>query len=317
MFTEGITTFTANGAIGAKIRVKLTAASATDPAQVEVAGAGEQHIGITQFAVADGEIVAVKLRNHNGTQEATASEALAVGAVLYGAAAGKVADTSSGTAIGIAKEAATADGDIIEIIEFTVISTAAANVSIADAGGFTAQTTVEAAIQEMLQAYFTTQAFIPFSLFALIETDGTNTVAALGPGTTPILDMTNGDTDSALRVSWVANDVDEVLMQVALPPDLDVTEDLVLHIRAAMEDTNDTPVINADTYFNEGDTKVEDASAAITGTAYAEYIITIAAADIPAGAQTVSIELTPAAHANDALYITAMWLEYTRALLTA
>jgi hypothetical protein len=65
-----------------------------------------------------------------------------------------------------------------------------------------------------------------------------------------------------------------------------------------------------------GDTKVSDVTATITQAA-ADTIITIAAADIPAGAQTVTIELTPSAHAGDALYLYATWLEYTRVILTS
>ena len=313
----GIPTFTANGALVAHQRVKLTAASSTIPPQVEVAGSGEQHIGITEYAVATGEKVAVKLRTHPGTQEAIAAEAIAVGATIYGAADGEVKDTSAGTAIGIAIEAATADQDIIEIVEFTVISTTAATISIADAGGFTSETDVEAALAEIYQDISTAQAFIGIPLTTLMESDASNLVAALGPSTTPILDFANGDTDGAFRVAWVANDVDEVACQVPLPPDFTPGSDLVLHLRAAMSDVNDTPVLDIDSYFNEGDTKVSDQSAAITGTSFAEYTITIGNADIPAGAQTVSVELTPAAHANDALYVTAMWLEYTRTILTS
>lgn len=155
--------------------------------------------------------------------------------------------------------------------------------------------------------------FIPVPLSSLLETDATNVVAALGPGTTPILDMANGDTDSGLVVTWAATNVDPVLFQVPLPPDLDDAANVEIHFRAAMEDTNDTPVIAADSYFNEGDTKVEDASTAVTGTTPAEYIITIAAADVPAGAQTLTVELTPGTHGDDDLYIYALWVEYTRA----
>jgi hypothetical protein len=39
-----------------------------------------------------------------------------VGATLYGAVDGKVKDTASGTAQGTALEAATADGDIVEVL---------------------------------------------------------------------------------------------------------------------------------------------------------------------------------------------------------
>lgn len=317
MFNDGRRTFIANGALGAHVRVKVTAASATTPPQVEIAGAGEQHVGVTEFAAADGAEVSVRLRTQSGTVEVVASEALAVGASLYGAAAGKVADTSSGTAIGIALQAATADGDQIEMVDFTIISTAAANISIADAGGFTATTTAEAALQEIYQDLLSAQHFVGIPLATLLETDASNIVGYLGPATTPVLDMANGDTDSALTVTWASSDSTPLLIQIPLPPDFDPSADLVLHIRAAMGGVTDTPTIASDTYFNEGDTKVEDASAAITGTSYAEYTITVAAADIPAGAQTVSIELTPGAHTTDTLLITAAWLEYTRSILTS
>lgn len=313
----GIPAFTANGVLVAHQRVKLTAASATIPPQVEVAGSGEQHIGITEFGVADEAIVSVKLRTHPGTQEAIAAEVIAVGATLYGAADGEVKDTSAGTAIGIAIEAATADQDIIEIVEFTVISTTAATISIADSGTFTSETDVEGALQEIYQDLLSTQHCIPIPLMTLMESDGTNVVNYLGKSTTPILDMINGDTDSAMQVKWADTEVDAIIMQAILPPGFTPGSDLVLHLRAAMQDTNNTPVLDIDTYFNEGDTKVSDASGAITGTSFAEYTITIDAADIPAGAQTVTIELTPAAHANDELYITALWLEYTRTILTS
>lgn len=77
-WNDGIPTFTANGALGAKVRVKLTSASTTIPPQVEVAGAGEQHIGITEYAAATGTPVAVKLRTYPGIHEGTASEAISV-----------------------------------------------------------------------------------------------------------------------------------------------------------------------------------------------------------------------------------------------
>lgn len=137
----------------------------------------------------------------------------------------------------------------------------------------------------------------------------------LASDTTPILNTINGDTDGALRVNWAAANVDAVGFQVVLPPDFDSDEDVSIHFRAAMAGATDEPVIAADAYFNEGDTKVEDVSEAVSGTAYAEYTITIAAADIPDGAQTLSVELTPGAHGTDALYITALWVEYNRELV--
>ena len=144
---NGIITVTSGEALASKRRVKIKSGTTTTPPEVEYADAGEQHIGITEYAEAIAKSLAVRTRTHPGTQEATAAGAFSVGAVLYGAADGKVDDASSGSAIGIALEAATADGDIVEIIDFTVMSTTAGGVSIADAGGYTSVTTVEVSTQ--------------------------------------------------------------------------------------------------------------------------------------------------------------------------
>ena len=310
-------TFTAGEALLPKRRVKIESGTATTPPEVVYADAGEQHIGITgNDSTADGSAVSINPINATGTYEGTAADSFAIGATLYGAVDGKISDTSSGSAIGIALEAATADGDVIEFMSFAVLSTTAATVSYADAGGQTAAATVEAALAELYTDLLSAQSFINIPVSTILETDGTNVVGYLGPATTPVLDMLNGDTDSALSITWAAADVTAIAMQVALPPNLDVASDLVLHFRGKMGGATDTPTIASDTYFNEGDTKVEDASAAM-GAAYAENVITIAAADIPAGAQSVTVELTPGAHGTDTLILTAFWLEHTAVLLTS
>ena len=81
---------------------------------VGLAGAGEYFEGITQEDVGSGELISVKDKKDPGTHICTASEAIAAGAALYGAASGKVSDTVSGPQIGLALEAALADGDQIE-----------------------------------------------------------------------------------------------------------------------------------------------------------------------------------------------------------
>ena len=134
----------------------------------------------------------------------------------------------------------------------------------------------------------------------------------LTKNSTPILEMANGDTDSALRLNWASSNSDPVIFQTALHPYLDVSSVVEIHFRAAMAAVADTPTIASDVYFNEGDTKVEDVSAAVTGATVAEYTITIAAADVPSGAQTLTVELTPGAHTTDALYVYAVWVQYTK-----
>jgi len=229
---------------------------------------------------------------------------------------GVIAKYVSSTTAYIDIEPAIRQADVATHIADTSGAHAASAISIADAGGHTAQTEVEAALQEIYQHLLSAQRFIPIPLFSLIEGDGTNTVAALGPSTTPTLDMANGDTDSGLVVTWAASNNDPVLFQVPLPPDIDTSADLVIHLRAKSGGSTDTPVISADAYFNEGDTKIEDDSAAL-GASYAEKTITIAAADIPAGAQTLTVELTPGAHTTDTVVVSAIWIEYTASLLAS
>lgn len=108
----GIKAFTAGEALEAFRRVKLSTGSGT---QVEYADAGDEFIGITAAAAASGDSVSVVMRSASRTYKAVAAEALAAGAVIYGANDGKVQDTVSGTAQGIALEAANADGEVIEV----------------------------------------------------------------------------------------------------------------------------------------------------------------------------------------------------------
>jgi hypothetical protein len=157
---------------------------------------------------------------------------------------------------------------------------------------------------------------VPLSMLREVVSNNIPNAAAIGgvlaSDTTPIFEFTNGDTDSALRLRWAASNSDPIVFQVALPPDLDEASAVEVHLRAASGGATNSPVISADSFFNEGDTKVEDDSAAVTGTTPAEYTISIAAADVPAGAQTLTVELTPGAHTTDTLLVYAVWVEYTR-----
>lgn len=134
----------------------------------------------------------------------------------------------------------------------------------------------------------------------------------LAKDSAPILEYTNGDTDSAFRIRWAATVVTPIAMQVVLPTDLDDVQSMTITLRAAMAGATDTPVIDLDSYFNQGDTKVSDASAAITGVTAADYAITVGSADVPPSSRTLTMELTPAAHGTDALYVYGTWLSYVR-----
>lgn len=259
-----------------------------------------------------------------------------VGAAMYVKSDNTFDDSSSNYVVcgRLAQYVSATSGWIsIDAAVYTAAAIPAAAITIADGGNFTSETTAEGALQELYQNAISIQGWIPVPLTALRESVSNDiasitaaasgsTVTFSGYGsllhktTTPILEFTNGDTDSALRLNWAASNSDPVVFQTPLPPDLDTTADLVIHFRAASAGVTNSPVISADTFFNEGDTKVEDDSAAVTGTTPAEYIITIdGGADLPAGAQTMTVELTPGAHTTDKLYIFAVWIEYKRKLV--
>lgn len=321
-YAEQVLTFRAGEDLAAKRRVKIDTGGSQSPIDVIYADAGESAIGVTQHAADDTDLVSVKLM-HAGSIEVEAGVAFTVGATAYGAADGKISTVASGSAVGVVKAAVSGAGSIAELIPYPFVSTTAATVSIADTDNHTSTATVEAALAEIYQDLLSAQRFIPVSLMQLREasTMDVGAIAAnggvLASDTTPVMEAINAATDGCQRLNWVAGNTDQVIFQVPLPPDFNAGADLVLHIRAAMSDTNNTPTFGVDSWFNEGDTKVSDTSGAVTGTSYAEYTATIAHADIPAGAQTLSVGLTPAAHANDALYLTAVWLEYSRSILTS
>lgn len=115
--TEGCLSFTAGEALAQFRRVKLKSGSTTVPLQVEYADKNEKSVGYTETAAASGALVAVRPHNATGNRIAVASEAIAAIAAIYGADDGKVSDTATGAAVlGVALEAATADGDQIEIL---------------------------------------------------------------------------------------------------------------------------------------------------------------------------------------------------------
>jgi hypothetical protein len=96
------------------LRVKLDS-----DGRVTVAGLADKEIGtVVTPAFAAGDPVTVRLRSAAGTHKMVAVEALAAGATVYTEASGKVQDTAASTAfqIGTALEAATADGDVIEVL---------------------------------------------------------------------------------------------------------------------------------------------------------------------------------------------------------
>jgi predicted RecA/RadA family phage recombinase len=119
---EGARTYLAGGTVYAYRLVKTptgvvhnTATSTDDP------------IGVAQNDADSGENVTVKHLGDGGTLEMTAAGVITAGAVVYAAANGKIQALPEASAtyrkIGIALEAADADGDIIEVLPYAFSDT--------------------------------------------------------------------------------------------------------------------------------------------------------------------------------------------------
>lgn len=111
-------TFTVGAVVSGKRLVKLD----TGKVVHNTATATDDPIGVSQYGVADTENVAVRLINDGGSFEVTAAGAFALDAEVFAAADGKVqalpVDAGTYRKIGKALEAATADGEIVEILPY-------------------------------------------------------------------------------------------------------------------------------------------------------------------------------------------------------
>lgn len=114
----GLKGFTAGAAIAQFLRVKISSS------KLAVAGATDEDIGtIEEAAFADGDFCTVRLKNAMGTRKMVAAGAIAQYASVYGAAGGKVDDVANENFQGIALEAASGDGSIIEVLQYVKTST--------------------------------------------------------------------------------------------------------------------------------------------------------------------------------------------------
>ncbi len=138
----------------------------------------------------------------------------------------------------------------------------------------------------------------------------------LTANTTPQYIRVNLATDKAILVSWEGGNVDEVQFPPTfMPPDLDASKDLTIHLLAKMDAGGDVPVINVEVWDAIGDTEMGGDTAALSST-LAEVTRTIVAANIsghPLG--FLNIGLIPATHATQAVELYAAWIEYQKVIV--
>jgi len=319
MWNEGIKTFTAGEALEARRRVKIETGTTTTPPEVVYADAGEDFIGVTEYAVADTEKIAVKMNSAPGTfeVECLVDAAIARGTVLYGAADGMVSDASSGTAQGIALEAG-ADNQHIEVAFWNVKSTTAATVSILDSGGFTSEATVEAALAEIYQHLFSVQNTIEIPLAAITQEDGTP-LGKLNGTTSGFSQISNKE----LVISIPINATIEALgFSVPVPQKLDDSDDITVHVLVGKAANLDSLTLDCEVFpcaaGDVGNTDIQDTAAQAITEAASELTFTCGADGVLAAPGTLTGVLTlGGTNDGDAVYIYGVWIEHTAKALAS
>lgn len=199
-------------------------------------------------------------------------------------------------------------------------------VSSQDAGGFTAQTTTEGQVQELYQHLFSAVGgYVPIPLSAWREVSATGDVAdiagiggVLASDTTPVYDAVA--TSNEGEILWATGNADPIGCTIALPRDFDDTADATLDLEVSSGTTDPATIVAASAWSaGAAGTEVSDSTddTATKSATPHRISITIASADIPAGARRVTFRLTPPAHATNAIALHASGLAYKRKLLTA
>jgi hypothetical protein len=166
--------------IAQKLRVSIVTGTVTSPPEVEIAGVGDAGIGINEVLTAITKLASVEPLNKSGTLEMVANGVIAEGADVFPAAAGKCSATAAGGALGKAMEAATADGDIIEVLVYPN------PIQVTGTAGTTSIATTGATSEYMIAPKSGNLVGIDFSSLAALAASDTNyitwSVVNLGQG---------------------------------------------------------------------------------------------------------------------------------------
>lgn len=313
----GKKTFFAAEPLAAYRRVKFVAGSGT---RVEYAGAGAEHVGVTlgkQDKI--GGAIEVALTNKPGTVKIEAAGSFAAGADLYGAADGKASATPAGSKIGQPTSAASGAGSIVELVVENTKPTAAGQVSIADAGNFTAATTTEAALQELYQNAVTAQACVPVPLASITREDGTP--LAKQASTNAGFDQV-GDKEQVILIPVNATTGEQLGFSVPLPPDLDNSKAVKIHVLVGKGSDDDALTLDAEAYFvapgDVGNDDAQDTAAQTITQAVSELVFTCGADGVLEHPCVLTgVLLLGGTNDDDVVRIYGVWIEYSRKVLAA
>lgn len=224
--------------------------------------------------------------------------------------------TASGYFFGFALE--TVDADATTTIQ--VMKPATPGGGTLTSGGVGATQLATGAVTAIKLSSTLKTGFIPLDITTvkLINTNAiiNTTEGSLPDGnTTPILERVNAATDKAIRLNFAANVVTEIQFPpIPKPPDLDAGADLTFHMMLAKgSNTDNTAVLGVSIWDGVGDSNAGGNTAALAASTLAEYTVALAHANLAAAPGFLNFSVTPGTHANDAIYMYAAWLEYTRA----
>lgn len=168
--------------------------------------------------------------------------------------------------------------------------------------------------------YHAYQGCIPLSLndFREVSSAGAvgNIVAnggLLASDTTPILGA--AATSEAMQLTWAAGNSDIIQCQIALPPDFDGRDDVILEL-GVLTDNSGGGGIEAATFsvltsWDNGAQVTDTATDSVPAITFHRTTARIAAADIPDSAMSLNIQLVAGTHANDPISLLAARLLYT------
>ncbi len=123
-------------------------------------------------------------------------------------------------------------------------------------------------------------------------------------------------TSEAMSITWAAGNSDIVQCSFALPLDLDDAAAVTFDLWVKTDNTGgggiDAATFTVNSSWNNGAIVVDTATDGVPSETAHKITATIAAADIPAGAEFVNIQLVPAAHAADPTKLLAARLNFVR-----
>ena len=225
-------------------------------------------------------------------------------------------------------EPAIKQADVATHIADTSAAHSASAISIADAGTFTAQTEVEAALQEIYQSMLTAKGVIDIPMPVI--TNAGAALAAFSDGASAVPGYCV--TAKGLGIRWNNHATPGAVgTKVIVPPDADVTANMVLHILAAKTGATigDATKFTVGAYNNDvgaaydADDTFGGDTGAMTGDATAktvqEVTLTLALANLTAYPAAIELTIKPkdGTLGTDDVIMLASWIEYKKKLLAA